>query len=323
MIVLSRNECPYPPSPLVREYIAKFLDRINRYEIPSLMDSIIDSLSSYVGVDRRYIYLLPGSEALFTSIPWMMIRYGYRFIYSSPTFTPAIDDLRVWDIEIIDVPLTSDFRVDLNNVLRYSGDSILYIVNPNNPTGNKTIECSEVEDLATSFKAIVIDEAYYEYSGLTCKDLVLEYDNIAILRTLSKAFCLAGARLGYIICNPRLYKEFFGARRRYDISTLSLLAGLGALSDLDYMRKVVKNTLKVKKWVVSELEKLEDIEVIDTLTNFILVSKKNYDSHRLAKALKDKGVLVKELNDRMKQYIRVSIGTLDEMKFFVKVLKEI
>jgi len=324
LIILCRNECPYPPSPLVRKYIVEYSDHVNRYEIPGLEDKLVELLAKYVGVDKEYVHMISGSEAFFVSLPWAMVKHGYRFIYSSPTFAPAVDDLRVWGIRVVDVPLTSDFRVDVDSVLKHSGhDSILYIVRPNNPTGNDPITCEEIEDLVDSFKVVIIDEAYYEFSGLTCVDLVKSYDNIVVLRTFSKAFCLAGARLAYVITSPETYKEFFGIRRKYDIPVLSLLAGLGAIEDLGYMRKVVEDIIRVKKWVVEELRKRENTVVIDTLTNFILVGKKGYDSHSLFIALKERGVLVKELDGRLRDYVRVSIGKFDEMKFFLKALDEI
>ncbi|MET1160415.1 MAG: aminotransferase class I/II-fold pyridoxal phosphate-dependent enzyme [Thermoprotei archaeon] len=324
MIILSRNECPYPPSPLVRESVCRDLERINRYEIPGLVDEIRRLLASYTGAPVDYIHLLSGSEAFFVSLPWAFLRYNYKFVYLSPTFAPAIEDLSIWGVKLADIPLDNNFRINIEKVLEESGsDSIIYIVNPNNPTGNEVIACDDVEKLARYYRAVILDEAYYEYSGLTCKNLVLEYDNVMVLRTLSKAFCLAGARIAYLIAHPNTYREFFGTRRKYDIPVPSLLAARGALQDLDYMRKVVSKTLSTKKWVVEELRKIEDIEVVDTLTNFILVGKRGYDSKTLAKKLLENNILVKELDGRLGKYVRVTIGAENEMKYFINVIKTI
>lgn len=324
LIILCRNECPYKPSPLVKKYVNEYLDSINRYEITGLENKLINKLSEYTGINREYIYLVAGSEAFFVSLPWAMIKNKYKLVYSSPTFAPAIDDLRIWGIEVIDVPLTDNYLVDKETIIRKAGSkSILYIVRPNNPTGNEIITCKEIEELTNYFRAIIIDEAYYEYSGLTCIDLVKKYKNIIILRTFSKAFCLAGARLAYVIADPDIYQEFFGVRRKYDIPVLSLLAGLGAIEDLEYMKWVVNETLKIKKWVVEKLRELSNVYVIDTLTNFILVGKKNYDSEKLARVLEENRILVKKLSGRLKNYVRVSIGSFDEMKFFIEVLSRI
>ena len=324
MIILSRNECPYPPSPKVREYVAKYLRTLNRYETEGLEKSVREALAEYADVSTEQVFPLLGSEAFFTYLPWAMIKYNMRFVFSSPTFTPAVDDLRIWGIEVVDVPLTSDFRIDIEGIMRFSGpNSILYVIRPNNPTGNEVITCRELSRLAREFGVVVVDEAYYEFSGLTCVDLLKEHDNIVILRTMSKAFCIAGVRFGYMICNPKLYKKLMGARRKYDIPVPTLAAALGALHDIDYMKSIVRKIIETRKWVVSRLKEISDVEVVDTLTNFILVGKKGYDSHKLTTKLAEKGILVKKLSGVLDKYVRVSIGTREEMEYFTKVLEGI
>ncbi len=309
---------------MVGKYLERYGLSINRYEVPGVVEEFVERVAEYSGVDQEYVSILAGSEAFFTTIPWYLVKHGYRFIYCSPTFVPAINDLMVWGIETIDVPLDDNYRVVLDKVLE-TGDrpSILYLVNPNNPTGNIVIDCRDLAGLVETYGLVVVDEAYYEYCDMTCIDLVKRYNNIVFLRTFSKAFCLAGARLGYVLGDPSTLKELFRARRRYDVPLTSIIYGLGAINDLDYMRNVVHETIKIRRETVEKLREIDNVYVHDTCTNFILVGIEGFDSKSLKNTLYEKGVEVKELDGRLNKYVRVSIGTREEMMFFIDLVEEL
>lgn len=323
-IVLSRNECPYPPSPLVVEYLNKHVDKVNRYEVPGLVEQVVERVSSYSGVRRERVELLLGSEELFSLLPWYMYKHKCKFIYFSPTFEPAVEDLAAWDLELVDLELDESYSIDLERAKRACDDrSVVYVVRPNNPTGNLTIDCSGIAELASRSRLVIVDEAYYEFSRETCVELVEELDNVVVLRTLSKAFCLAGARIGYMISSPETIREIVSARRKYSIPIPTLLAGLGALSDLKYLERVVSEILRTKEAVLGELRERRGVEAINTLTNFILVAKEGYDSRALHEKLLERGILVKPLSGRLSKYVRVSIGRADEMEKFAEAVLKI
>jgi len=324
LITLSRNECPFSPSPLVKKTVLDYLPYVNRYEVPGLLEKLVSAIANYVGVKPSYVQPLPGSEAFFVYTGEFMSLRNYTFVYSSPTFVPAVEDLKLRKVRIVDIPLKSDYTLDFNALTKVSGDKkVLYVVNPNNPTGNAVADCSSVAELLEKFEIVILDESYYEFSKITCSYLINKYENLAVLRTLSKAFCLAGARLGYLISRPKLRKEILSTRRSYDIPVLSLAAGLGALRDVEYMRDVVKKILKIKQEAIRDLIIIRGIEVVDTLTNFFLLKLRGLNSKELTDQLRKRGIDVKPLDGRLESYVRVSIGTENEMRSLIKAVQEI
>ncbi|MCD6324435.1 MAG: histidinol-phosphate aminotransferase family protein [Desulfurococcales archaeon] len=322
MIILSRNECPFPPSPSVKRRVADCISRINRYGDPEISSDFMRSLSDYVGLPADHITPLPGSEAFFLYLSDYLRTREFPFKYSSPTFVPAVEDLRLRGVPLKDIPLTKDFRLNLGS-LTADGGGVLYVVNPNNPTGNAVAECGDVEELLSHFDLVILDEAYFEFSGKTCIDLVGRHENIVILRTFSKAFCIAGARLGYVIGQPRTLSEILSSRRLYDIPIPSLAAGLGALEDIEYVRDVVKTITRIKDDFVREVKTLVGWEIVETETNFLLLRREGMSSADLYRALKERGYEVKPLNGRLNHYVRVSVGKHEEMKGLLQVLREL
>ncbi len=322
MIVLSRNECPYPPSPKVLEYLGKYVKFVNRYEVPELTKELMMELSNYTSLPEGFIEVLPGSEALFIYMSEALRSLGLTLVYSSPTFIPAIEDLKMRGVQLKDVPLDEDYRLNIEEISKAgSRESILYIVNPNNPTGGKVLDCDVLPKLLRMYRAVILDESYYEFSDLTCADLLEEHDNLLILRTLSKAFCLAGARVGYVLGAAKLRNALLRTRRLYDVSLLSMAAAIGALKDLNYMRETVSKIKETKNWFIAEVRRIDGTEVINTLTNFVLINKKNYDSRTLANYFRRHGIDVKDLTGRLNKFVRVSIGTPGEMRTVVNLLK--
>jgi len=324
MIILSRNECPFPPSDTVSLKIREYVHSLNRYEVPELSESLITKLSNYVGVDRKYIHLIPGSEAFFVYLREYMLLERLSFVFSSPTFIPAYEDLSIVGVNTYDIPLTKGFKLDFPR-LKTFGDKgkALYIVNPNNPTGNQVIKCKQLPELLQRYRLVILDEAYFEFSSLTCKNLLRDYPSLIILRTFSKAFCLAGARIGYFLAHPELTKEIMRTARKYDISILSLAAALGALESIDYMNHIVEEIKRIKEYVVEELSRIKDVHVVNTLCNFILLKKKGYLSNMLSNELMKYGIMVMPLKGRLNEYVRVSIGTESDMREFLLAIKKI
>ncbi len=319
MIILSRNECPYPPSPKIKLRVNECVDNLNRYDIPGMLSEFMGKLSNYAGFPENFLSPLPGSEAFFLYLSDFLKKKELSFTYSSPTFLPAVNDLRIRGIKVIDVPLTKDFKLNSESLRSQRG--VLYIVNPSNPTGKEVANCDLVEDLLKHFTLIILDEAYFEFSGKTCVDLVKKHRNLLVLRTFSKAFCIAGARLGYVIGDPSTLKEVLLTRRSYDIPTLSIAAGSGALDDTNYMREVVDRILKTRDEFIRGVNSLPGWSAVDTETNFTLLKKEDISSAMLHELLRKKGYEVKPLTGKLNEYVRVSIGTEDEMLSLYRCLE--
>ncbi len=324
-IRLNLNECPYPPPKEVIEAVCSAAKLLNRYYIKEFEEDLKERLSKYVGVPKECISLLPGSEAFFTYSANYFRLNGLKVLAPKPTFEPAIKDYVVRGVEVIRLLLKEDFSLDPNEVLNALGEgTVLYIPNPNNPTGNLLIDRSWIKEALERASYVVIDEAYYEFSGVTYVDLIKDYPNLLIIRTFSKAFAIAGARVGYVVGSEDSINEVLSIRRVFDIPITSLAAASAALDSIDYMRKYVNEVVSTRDWVVNELSKLEGVKVRNSLTNFILVGIEGVGGEELKKLLKSKGYLVRYLDDPLlKEYVRVSIGTKEEMKGFVGAIKEI
>ena len=324
MIFLNRNECPFPPSASVWQTVKEYITSLNRYEVPELTTSLINKLSNYVGVGSKFIHLVPGSEAFFIYLREHMLLKGLSFVYSTPTFMPAQEDMQAVGVKTYDIPLTKVFKLDYHRLKSFGDRSkVLYIINPNNPSGNQVVECAFIPELLERYNLVILDEAYYEFSRLTCKQLIMKHHNLIILRTLSKAFCLAGARVGYFIAEPEAAQKTVETARKYDISTLSLSAALGALNDVSYMRDAVGKVEEIRDYVISELSKYPGLEAVNTLCNFILLRRKGYSSVKLSNEFLKHGVRVKPLRGRLKEFTRVSIGTEEEMEEFLRAVRKL
>ncbi len=326
VIRLDLNECPYPPSQMVALEVSKYVNTLNRYFNEEVLNELLSRLSDYVGVEREFIDVVPGSESFITYSALRFRADGLRVLAPEPTFEPVIQDFINYGVRVERILLRNDFSLDWNSLIkRLEDDVVLYLPNPNNPTGNLIIPGEDAIIKACGrARYVVIDEAYYEFSGVTYAGLTKELSNLVIMRTLSKAFALAGARVGYVIAQPGTLKKILSFRRAFDTPILSYAAALGALKDLETAREYVRRLVGTREKVVSRLRSLGSVEVVNTLANYILVAVRGLSGVELAAKLRDGGVIVKELRHPMlSRYVRVSVGSEDEMDYFIKVLEGI
>jgi len=321
---LSLNECPYPPSEAVVKAVSEYARMLNRYYVEGLEERVLHLLSKYVGVPQEYLALLPGSESFMMYCGIGFARDDVRVVSPDPTFEPALTDFESVGAEVVRVLLNSDFSLPEGRFLELgSPSSAAYLPNPNNPTGNALIKGRGfLHELLDKYRYVVVDEAYYEFSGRTFVDDVLNYGNLVVLRTFSKAFAIAGARVGYVVAAPETLKEILRFRRAFDIPITSYAAALGALSDLGLMRRYVEEVLKTKDEVVRRLGGIDGVEVRDSEANFILLAVKGLESGRLCGLLRKGGVLVKELKHPMlRRFVRVTIGSRADMEKLTEVVE--
>jgi histidinol-phosphate aminotransferase len=261
-----------------------------------------------------------------------MIEYlalkGGTLIAPRPTFITAIERSHIFNIKAKWVWLDKNFNLDIENILTENpkkGD-IVYLANPNNPAGNLVLErVSDLRKLLDTGAYVVIDEVYYEFENPTFVDLVKYHNNLVILRTFSKAFALAGMRIGYAISSPDTLKELQLTRRPYDLCSLSVVAASAALDDLEYMRKIVHEIITIKKWFEENLKNIEGVEYYPSRTNFVLIKVHEYSADQLKEELKKDGILVRTFpyEPMLKNHIRVSISLKDHMLAFLESLAKI
>ena len=206
-------------------------------------------------------------------------------------------------------------------------DSGIIIANPNAPTG-LLLKLNEIEEIIKTNKnnVVIIDEAYIDFGGESAIKLINESDNLLVVQTFSKSRSLAGMRLGFAIGNKELIKGLKNIKfsfNSYTINRFSILAGIEAFKDEEYFKKSVSKIIKTREKTKEELKKL-NFKVLDSKSNFLFISHNKVFAEDIYLKLKDKGILVRYFKqDIIKDFIRVTIGTDEEMIIFINVLKEI
>jgi len=318
-IRLHMNEMPYPPSLGVVEAARQGLARLNRYADPAELEALRGLLASYCGVPRDCVILSPGSDLLLREVIHTFSQ-GRRVITPSPSFFPTVQAAKQFAAEWLSVRLSPP-AFDLNTRLlteALEGPSLVILDNPNNPTGRLLLDPPAVEALLQQENVLlVIDEAYYEFSGVTFADRVAEHPQLAVIRTLDKAFSLAGARVGYGIVGET-FQDVLLSFQAF-LPRPSLCAAIEALERSKDMRENVRRVIGERERLRRALEEL-GAHVYPSSTNFLLVRSEVPD---LVKRLRDKGVLVSEVSTQLPAgFFRVSIGTPGENDAFVDAFAE-
>ena len=319
-IKLDMNEVPYLPPQEVITAAQKGVVKLNRYANPHDLELLRKLLADYSGVSLRHIILSPGSDLLLREIIHTFSRGG-KIIMVSPSFFPTSQAARQFATKMVRLPLTPpEFKLNPKLLVDESrGSSLVIIDNPNNPTGKLFLEQETVEAATADGETLlVIDEAYYEFSGVTFADLVEERPNLAITRTMDKAFALAGARIGYLLAGD----DFLEALSSFYalLPQPSLAAAIAALREPSYVEENVGQLLKERERVRARLEGM-GAWVYPSSTNFLLVETRIPD---MAQALEDKGISVFNLSHYWRPgFIRVSIGAPAENSTFLSAIEEI
>ncbi len=324
---LHLNESPFPPSPYVGEYLARYATILNRYESKELETELLRELASYVGLEREYISIYPSSSAALITILKYTKRKGFRFLMTFPGFHAIKEFAELEDISVEYHRLTPrTFKLNEDALLReLDKRTVLYISNPNNPTSNILITDEKtIVELCERSALLVLDEAYYEFSGITFTKLLRDgtCENLVIIRTFSKAFALAGARIGYLLGNPKTLSELNSYRPLFDVPIPSMAAALAALRDKNYVMKLVASIKYLRDKLRSEVESL-GLYILPSATNFLFIELPT-KSIIIAEKLKKQGILVKPYSDPgIENYIRVSVGSEEENRKFIEALKNV
>jgi histidinol-phosphate aminotransferase len=313
-IKLDMNEMPYLPPQEIIDAAQKGLSRLNRYSDPQDLERLRELLADYSGVAKENIILSPGSDFLLREVIHTVAK-GRKVVMVSPSFFPTVQAAKDFATERLSIrlsPPTFDLNLDLLlNAL--AEPSLVIIDNPNNPTGRTLLDRQAVETLIDNTDALlVIDEAYYEFSGVTFADMVQDCPDLAITRTMDKAFSLAGARVGYAVAG----KAFLDALSSFYalLPQSSLYAAMEALENPGYMRRNVQRVIEERERVWRTLNEL-GAHVHQSTTNFLLVRTEIPDA---VSEFREIGILVSDLSSQLPSgFIRVSIGTREENDAFI------
>ncbi len=321
---LDLNEPPFKPPERVLEAAKRATELVNRYPPSDLLEEVRSLLAEYCRVEPERIVITPGGDAHLEELTWYFAAPRGVVVAPKPCFFMYHDIL-------VHLKVKTDFVVlqppgfELNEEEFYEKSmhaDLVYVDNPNNPTGKLLLEPAMIEKIASETSAIVlVDEAYYEFTNVTAAHLVKEHPNLAVARTMSKAFCIAGLRVGYAILGDKALQAFHKETMEHRVSTPSLAAAAEALRDPSYAKEVIAWIHRERERVRRELERM-GFDVVPSITNFLLVNTRIPD---VARMLAERGVLVRSMEELIgvPGYIRVSIGSIEENNAFLEEIERI
>ncbi len=322
IVKLNTNENPYPPSPKVNE-IHENLGDLRLYPDPTA-GALVEAIAQYHNVDRSQVFVGVGSDDVLamsfltffnSQKPILFPDITYSFydvwagLYRIPYETPA---------------LTEDFKIRKEDYYKENGGVIF--PNPNAPTGiyeNLTF----VEDILKHNQnvVVIVDEAYIDFGGATALPLLEKYENLLVVRTFSKSRSMAGLRIGYAIGNQELIKALNDVKYSFNSYTMnlpSILLGTASLKDESYFRETTEKIMETRSWFESEMQKL-GFSFPDSKANFIFASHKEVPAKEIFEAAKEHKIYVRYFaKPRIDNYLRISIGTREEMQKLLDFLTD-
>ena len=322
-IKLNTNESPFPPSVSVLEAVnSEEVKNLRLYSDPS-NKALKEKLAEIYKVGPDNIYVSNGSDDILNFAFMAFGDRGAAFPDITYGFYKVFAKLYGIDSQII--PLEEDFSIDEN---KYFGlDKLIVIANPNAPTG-LSLSLDKIEKIVSSNKnsVVLIDEAYVDFGGESCYNLIDKYDNLLVVRTFSKSRSLAGARLGFAIASKEIIKDLEKLKfstNPYDINRLTQAAGVAALNQDDYYTANCKKIIENREFTANALKEI-GFSVIDSDANFLFVKSDKISGLDFYLKLKEKGVLIRHFTDeRICEYNRVTIGSREEMEIFLEKTAEI
>ncbi|MFP4016608.1 MAG: histidinol-phosphate transaminase [Halanaerobiales bacterium] len=328
-IKLNTNESPYPPSPEVLNAIkGAELEDLRLYPEPESSD-LREKVAEYYNIDKDQIFVGNGSDEVLAFSFMAFFDPGQPILYPeiSYSFYPVYSSL--FNIDYHLVKMNEDFSLKLDGFKRNNGGVIF--ANPNAPTGI-CILLEEVRDILdynmqnNQGSVVIVDEAYIDFGGESAIKLIDEYPNLLVIHTLSKSRALAGMRIGLAFGKKELIDGLNRVKNSFNSYTIDRLAQIAAgkaVEDHEYFQKTRKKIIETRERVADVLRGMGFV-VLPSKTNFLFISHIDYYAEELFKALRQEGILVRYFKqERIDNFLRVSIGTEHEMDIFIEKISSI
>ncbi|MDL2246882.1 histidinol-phosphate transaminase [Methanobrevibacter sp. OttesenSCG-928-K11] len=331
IIKLGSNENPWGPSKKAIDAVRENAEYMNRYP-ESNLDELKKEIAIYSNVKPDQVIVGgDGADEIIDVLAKTFINSGDEFIVPLPSymyyefiFKPygAIPIYAKWNME--------NNTLDIDSVLEAISNKtkMIFLCTPNNPTG-ALISQEDIITIATSTDAlIVVDEAYFEYSKVNNTNLIEDYPNIFIMRTMSKVMGLAGMRIGYGIANKDMIEYMHRIKPVFSLTKLSYIAALNTFKDKEYIEKSIEDGIKSREYLFEELSKISSLNVFKSKSNYLLIGIKDtgLTAAELSLELLKKGIIVRDCTSFKgldEYWIRISIATFDENKRFIKIINEV
>ena len=332
IIKLGSNENPWGPSPKAMEAIKKEIPSIYRYP-ESQLKELVSEMARYSGVeDSQVIVGGDGADEIIDVLAKTFIDEGDEFIVPLPSYMYYEYLLQQYGARPVYAKWDLDKNeLDVDSIFEAIGErtKMIFLCSPNNPTGT-LIQKDVLADIASKNPDIlvVVDEAYFEYSEVTNKDLINEFNNIFIIRTMSKVLGLAGMRIGYGLACSEIIEYMHRIKPVFSLTRLSFVAALNTFRDTEYIEESIRKGIESRQYLYDELSKIDSLNVFPSKSNFMLIGIRDtgFTASQLALELMKRGIIVRDCTSFKgldEYWIRISICTLEEDKKFIDIIKEV
>ncbi len=327
VIKLNTNEMPYPPSPNVEKALRAFdADKLRLYP-PADVGPLRDALARYYGYADDEVFVGVGSDDVLATAFLTFFNSEKPILF--PDITYSFYD--VW-ADLYGIPyrlqlLDEDLHIVKGDYMCENGGIV--IANPNAPTGVSDNEDGFfIRDILEKNRdsVVIVDEAYVDFGGVSALPLVRDYDNLLVVRTFSKSRACAGVRIGFAIGCSKLIKYLNDVKysiNSYTMNRPAIEIGLASLSDEEYFKETVEKIINTRNWAADELKK-RGFTLTDSKTNFLFASPSGISAGDLFTALRKRGIYVRWWDkDRIREYLRISVGTDEQMKALIREIDDI
>jgi len=321
-IKLNTNEMPFPPPDKVQAAVESELGKMHLYPNPD-GSGLINRLAEFYGVNPENVIIGNGSDELLafsflaffeTGVVFPDITYGFYPVYA-----------RLYNVPYREIPLLDDLTIDINDYIAI--DENIILANPNAPTGI-TVGLDDIEAMTGSNqnKVVVIDEAYIDFGGESAVHLTKKQKNLLVIHTYSKSRSMAGARLGFAIGSPPLIddlKKMKYSFNPYNVNRLTQAMGAAALDSEALYTEKRREIMNVREYAGDRLKNL-GFTLTNSKANFLFCKHPDIGGYELYSKLKEKGILVRQWDKpRIKDHVRITIGTREQMDALVAAVEEI
>jgi histidinol-phosphate aminotransferase len=319
IIKLNTNENPYPPSPQAMAVLHQMDGEwLRRYPDPYSRD-FCAAVSDALGVPADWIIVGNGSDDVLNILVRACAEgHDRKIVYPMPTYVLYRTLAAMQPAEVMEVPYGDDFELPIEALVAAQG-AITFIASPNSPSGH-VVPVAQLRELASRLTGVLaVDEAYVDFASESALALVQEFENVIVLRTLSKGYSLAGLRLGFGIAQPKLLAGMFKVKDSYNVDAIAIQVGAAAMRDQAYKNECAEKVKVSRQKLMLDLKQL-GFTVRESDANFVLATAPS-DAEQLYLGLKERGILVRYFKQPgLDDKLRISVGTEDQNRSLLEAL---
>lgn len=324
IVKINANENPYPPSPKAAKILKNFDTNKLRFYPSANSTKLKEAIAKYYKVDVSNVFVGNGSDDVLAVAFQSFFNSEKPIVYPDLTYSFYPVWCSLFGIKYKNYPVGDDFRINPEDYKEKNGGVV--ISNPNAPTSlGEGLDFVEKILNYNQDSVVIIDEAYVDFGGTSSIPLIDKYENLLVTGTFSKSRSLAGLRIGFAIGSKALIDVMEAVKNSYNsytVDSLSIEMGAASIEDDEYFKSTCKKVIKTRERVTLELEKL-GFDVLDSQTNFIFATHNKHNMKSLFEYLKTQKVFIRYFSlPRIENYVRITIGTNEEMDIFLEKTKE-